>query len=1010
MGTLIGRSTHSSSRRILKIISDAARKNTVCSSSGTSVVSTLLGRAEENRVSERRESMVASEVGAHEASSDGFGSGKVPLGGKSPLASHESSGQTVVRAETVEASHGAQKISNSFAPQTPAMSTETDDVDGDHVLDDSFDLDDDGEDLDLTAEMERLGLDENDTDGDGSEHGDGSERDDTHGGSFDDDSVGDASAVMEQEEAETRRRVDAEFEMNLRRAELKHVELELRLVASEETVRSARTALALAESEREQIQSSAHLAWEEVGEVEVEIAEENARRDTEDAVKHKAKRQARAVVDADELRKKGNEAYRNGECADAEVAYKSAINALESCGIELVEPSHLTLRTNRAAALMALGKMREAHVECEAVLRINPENIRALSRAGNCCVKLGNLVAAQSHVDSILNAPSATPEDINAASMQHQKILVASVERDRLVGNDAYRRGDYRGALTWYDAALEAAKDVIDTRAGDAEYTDVLLDVKVGLHTNRAAAHLMRGAPLAAAEDCCAALRLDSGHTKAQVRLARCLLQLGDFAEARQEATDVAERAGGELQSKSEARGVLEDIAAVERASRDAGESLKLAESKLQQAENQPDGQQWDDDFDIQGTASEALRAVDAAVALAPAVPDLITLKAEALRFLDRREEALALLKGKKCVNARRACVEIRLHFDAGNLGACLESAAEIKDVLDAIPEYAAKRLRGKENGGDGETAKNAAYPGQDAGDGDDDINDDLKTVPDPEGLLLLLEKAAKIGECKDAGREAFKSGEHRDALATYAEALRMSSGTSALEGLFLSNMCACEQALGQYADALSSAGTAVGVAPKFIKAHSRLATIYVELSMFDDASAAYASMLELPLEHAEAATTRAAAAAARRKAKQAHPVDWIKLLGVTPNASAGEMKKTYRQLALAHHPDKANKQGASAGVAKARSAISSKLFKHIGEANRVLCDATERMRWENAKSKADRAARTASYATQSRQTGSSHFDPYKRAGGSSYYADFEEEAFSYDDYAYSEFYDDYQS
>ena len=137
---------------------------------------------------------------------------------------------------------------------------------------------------------------------------------------------------------------------------------------------------------------------------------------------------------------------------------------------------------------------------------------------------------------------------------------------------------------------------------------------------------------------------------------------------------------------------------------------------------------------------------MDAAVALAPAVPDLITLKAEALRFLDRREEALALLKGKKSVNARRACVEIRLHFDAGNLGACLESAAEIKDVLDAIPEYAAKRLRGKENEGDGETAKNAAYPGQDAGDGDDDINDDLKTVPDPEGLLLLLEKAAKIG------------------------------------------------------------------------------------------------------------------------------------------------------------------------------------------------------------------------------------------------------------------------
>ena len=142
--------------------------------------------------------------------------------------------------------------------------------------------------------------------------------------------------------------------------------------------------------------------------------------------------------------------------------------------------------------------------------------------------------------------------------------------------------------------------------------------------------------------------------------------------------------------------------------------------------------------------------------------------------------------------------------------------------------------------------------------------------------------------------------------------------------------------------------------------------------------------------------------------------MDWIKLLGVSPNASAAEMKKAYRQLALAHHPDKANKLGASAGVAKARAAISSKLFKHVGEANRVLTDATERMRWENARSKAERAARQAqaAYANasdQARAAGFGRFDPYdrKRGAGSSYYDDFEEEAFSYDEYAYSEMYDD---
>ena len=928
--------------------------------------------------------MAASEVDAREVPSEDVGSVRKPFAAEaSPVASEMRASKTVVGAET-----------ETVGPQTPAMSDEADGGDGDDV-EDSFDLDEDGEraegedDLDLTAEMARLGLDE---EGEAREGG----GEDADRESFDLDDSRDASAVMEEEEAEARRRVDAEFEMGLRRAELKHVELELKLVASEEAVRAAREALAAAEAARESVQAEAHAAWEEVGEVERRIAEESARREEEDAAKHKAARQARAVVEADELRKKGNEAYRNGECAEAESAYKSAIDALESCDIALVEPSHLTLRTNRAAALMALGRMRQALEECERVLEINPTNVRALSRAGNCCVKLGNLVAAKAHVDAILSAPGATPEDLLSANEQHQKILVASVERDRLVGNDAYRRGDYRGALTWYDAALEAAKDATET--------DALAAVKVGLHTNRAAAHLMRGAPLAAAEDCCAALRLDSAHTKAQVRLARCLLQLGDFAEARQEATDVAERAGGELQSKSEARGVLEDINAVESAVRDAGDALKMAEIKLQQKENaSSEGGAFADDFDVAGAAAEALKSVDAAVALAPAVPDLATLKAEALRFLDRRDEALAMLKSKKATNARRACVEIRLYFDAGNLSACLESAAEIKDVLDAIPDFAARRAAGEDGG---ETAKDADDPTSEL---DDELAEELKSVPDPEGLLLLLEKAAKIGECKDRGREAFKSGEHKEALSTYAEALRMSSGTPALEGLFLSNMCACEQALGQFADALSSAGTAVGVAPRYVKARSRLATIYVELGMYDDAVAAYGAMLELPLEATEASQSRAGLAAATQKAKQSHPVDWIKLLGVSPNASAAEMKKAYRQLALAHHPDKANKLGASAGVAKARAAISSKLFKHVGEANRVLTDATERMRWENARSKAERAARQASYATQSRATGFGHFDPYdrKRGAGSSYYDDFEEEAFNYDEYAYSEMYDD---
>ena len=180
------------------------------------------------------------------------------------------------------------------------MSDEADGGDGDDV-EDSFDLDEDGEhaegedDLDLTAEMARLGLDE---EGEAREGG----GEDAERESFDLDDSRDASAVMEEEEAEARRRVDAEFDMGLRRAELKHVELELKLVASEEAARGEEAPPPRSGARR--VQAEAHAAWEEVGAMERRIAEESARRDHEDAAKHKAARQARAVVEADALRKK----------------------------------------------------------------------------------------------------------------------------------------------------------------------------------------------------------------------------------------------------------------------------------------------------------------------------------------------------------------------------------------------------------------------------------------------------------------------------------------------------------------------------------------------------------------------------------------------------------------------------------------------------------------------------------------------------------------------------------
>lgn len=64
---------------------------------------------------------------------------------------------------------------------------------------------------------------------------------------------------------------------------------------------------------------------------------------------------------------------------------------------------------------------------------------------------------------------------------------------------------------------------------------------------------------------------------------------------------------------------------------------------------------------------------------------------------------------------------------------------------------------------------------------------------------------------------------------------------------------------------------------------------------------------------------------------------DYYKILGVTHNANADEIKKAYRRLALLYHPDK--NQGDKAAEEK---------FKEIAEAYEVLSDPAKRQHYDN--------------------------------------------------------------
>ena len=69
------------------------------------------------------------------------------------------------------------------------------------------------------------------------------------------------------------------------------------------------------------------------------------------------------------------------------------------------------------------------------------------------------------------------------------------------------------------------------------------------------------------------------------------------------------------------------------------------------------------------------------------------------------------------------------------------------------------------------------------------------------------------------------------------------------------------------------------------------------------------------------------------------HRVDYYEVLGVSKDASEGQIKKAYRKLALQYHPDK-NKSGD-------RDAAAEK-FKEISEAAETLLDKEKRAEYDN--------------------------------------------------------------
>lgn len=104
-------------------------------------------------------------------------------------------------------------------------------------------------------------------------------------------------------------------------------------------------------------------------------------------------------------RLRGNQAYRNGNLAQAEVYYTHGINAVpssESLGCS-IKPLVLCY-SNRAATLISLGRLREALGDCMTAVTLDPSFLKAYLRAANCHLVLGEVENALQYFHKCLKS------------------------------------------------------------------------------------------------------------------------------------------------------------------------------------------------------------------------------------------------------------------------------------------------------------------------------------------------------------------------------------------------------------------------------------------------------------------------------------------------------------------------------------------------------------------------------------------------------------------------------
>ncbi|KAK1361710.1 DnaJ isogeny subfamily C member 7 [Heracleum sosnowskyi] len=144
-------------------------------------------------------------------------------------------------------------------------------------------------------------------------------------------------------------------------------------------------------------------------------------------------------MDPEQLKIMGNEDYKNGNFEEALALYDAAI---------AIDPKKAAYRSNKSAALTALGRLLEAVFECREAIKIEPQYQRAHNRLATLNLRLGEAEKAMYHFKCA--GAEADPDVLSKA-----RTVQAHLNRC----TDTKRQHDWNGLLRESNLAISAGAD-----------------------------------------------------------------------------------------------------------------------------------------------------------------------------------------------------------------------------------------------------------------------------------------------------------------------------------------------------------------------------------------------------------------------------------------------------------------------------------------------------------------------------------------------------------------------